>query len=745
MQNKPDGWPAESSVEIIPEVYLKTDGAWPPPTDGVPAGTALLGSWKIDRSLTGSPLPGQVRGAVGFSIATGAASFAQPGDQPITPWSISRQHRLTVGGKCEVVASHLGPVAGLALGSFVIAPGSGNSIDNAVHVDLEEDSIRLKRQFRLDWTFNQDHAFYSSQIKAGNDVYELDASWVVDQVARSGGYFQTPPPPADCLISLPLVGGTMADRGTTTEAGIRNWSEVDDLVGLGPDSYVTAIGEQPPADTIWVGCQVAGTGGRVFLNNSMILDIHSNRLDLRSPSAVYASLPFSAPTRTPAVLVGVSRLAGRQVRAEVIVQGEPAGSVTATFPAEDWAVWSRSVSVDTRTSLGGGNSRDRFIRSVRVTSSNPEGLATWEPTARIHLSGSPLHGVFDQFDTDAWSVVQNIASATMGAVWISEDGVFTYRSRNRLRGMAGVLGEIEAAERLEDLPWQIDPGDVADRVELTYVPASAEYSPEGSLTLWEATEKIKINSGKSVDVFADIEGTTSRLADFKPIWDDTVPEGRWSRWAASSNINGGGERPRSNTITVEPIFITPSRIRLRVTNTSDETVWLVDGNGNPCLILRAFLHVAPDEPVTIALGAAPEEAISPLHIDAGSWIQDSAAAQSMLSWASGQTSHAQATVARVRVKPDLGYQLGDVHLLTDQWTRLRAKVLVTGVSLAGDHTGYTQHLDLALLDLTWEDFDRWLQSNQINTFSALDDFMSSRSIDTFELFDLWGQDFGGTL
>lgn len=544
MQPKPEGWPSPSPIERVPEVYLSLTGSsWPPAANGVPRGVAEAGSWSVSRQLTGSSLPGQVRGATGHSIATGSVDFAQPEGAPLTPWAQGTLN-ISPGGRCKLYASHAGPnlTLGLMLGSFVVAPIQGANTSKSIMLELDEDSIRLQRPFTLDW-------YYDANMPT------FDASWVLGKIAEYGGYTAT--------------------------------------------------------------------------------DI------------------------------------------------EPSGSI--------------------------------------------------------------LNGVFGVSGQSAWEVAQEIAAATMGAVWISESGVFTYRSRASLRGEGVFTETVQALDSIESLDWRLDPGDIADRVELNFIPTRVEESDVANITIWEATDKIRVRAQQSAVVYADIQGTTPRVAPFLPLWSEAAPPEERSRWAAATSANGSGEQPANDAITVTATIVSPSRVRINLENNTNQHLWMVDGNGQPSLILRTTLHVAPGEPETIQTGRSEEQALNPLSLDAGSWVQDPDTAHQMLNWITGQTERAQATVNQVRVAPDLTRQIGDVIRLEDGHTNLLSKALITGITNAGDAGGYTQHLDLALLDVTFTEWDTWMRKNGINTIDQLDAWMQANNINTFTAFDQWGQTLGGTL
>lgn len=747
MQNKPVGWPVEAEIEVLPDLYLEMhQSEWPPGRDGVPDGTASVAAWSVDRQLQGSSLPGQIRGTLGFSIASGSVTFAQPEGAPLSPWA--RGPRLLgPGGRCTLYATHQPPstLTGLKLGAFVVAPIRGANISNTVGLDIDEDSIRLKRPFRLDWSFD------------GSSNANLDAAWVLSEIARTAGYHAVPTDTVETVLSLPLVGGPAPRIGSLASAPTTRWSSVEGHIGLGPGSTLTAAVADSTARLVRVtlSCVVSKTGGMITFAG-VTFDIQSGQVLVKDSTGLRATLPITdSPEAWHQLELSVRRTTSLSLEVWMRSPGEEWGTSTmvtmgATLPAyllRD----GDTVLVETTGAHNGGPTGSRWIRALRVYPHDPaQAFVPFTPTACLEASGSLLNGVFGVAEASAWSVAQDIARATMGAVWISEDGIFTYRARAALRGAGGYGESIEALDSLESLDWTIDPGDIADRVEYTYIPTDVMRSNE-AITLWEASEPIRVAAGQKVSITADITGTTDRFSPFIPIWkpsDKDTPvyfTERMSRWAASTSAEGAGERPADNSIRISVEQLSPSKVRIHLTNTTTTQLWMVDGNGSPCLILRTSLLVTPGEPVMISAGASEAVAVNPLSVDAGAWVQDEVTASSMLGWISGQTSRAQATIDQVRVKPDLGRQLGDVFRITDEITGLRSKAIITGVSLAGTNSGYTQLLDIALLDLIFEDFDTWCRQNRIDTFQQLDDWLATNNIVTFQQFDDWLIDFGGTL
>lgn len=716
MQQSPAGWPDEGEVEIIPDTFLRLPGSsWPPARDGVPAGSSSCAEWSIDRTLTGGFLPGQVRAASGFSIATANVSIPQSQGTQMTPWAPTGW-QLTPGGSAQIFASHGGADSAnsLLLGKFKVEPISGSPSDNQVNLDLVEDSGRLKRPVAIKWAYTSTDA----------DRYSMDASWVLDQIARAGGYYTTAKPDSQTVLSMPLVGGPACDRGTTFAATIDNFREDSHVIGLSGVSSVSAQQSGSGIGSVFfLSAQVAGTGGIIRMGD-VLIEVTPAEVNVIEGSSTRAVISLGRIGLSHVQMRLTKITNGFIIRARAD-NGDWSSDRTATFagsiPWED-----DEVTVSTISPTG-------FIRAVRLD--NAEYLSIWaQPTAIIELSGSPIRGIFDNEKKPGWDLAQNIATSTLGGLWISETGVFTYRSRHTLRGIETPVETVESLDQIERLTWRVDPADIADRIEVTYTPSDVIRSND-SITLWEATNVIVVRQFSTQNIYFDIEGTTDRISPFVPIWDESTTDTRFSRYAASTSREAGGAQPANDALRFTSKMVGPSRVRITVQNTTSSPLWLVDGNGNPLLTVRTSLQVAPGEPVTVEQGVDEDDSISPLSIDCGSVVQDHATAVELCAWLEGQTRVALPTIEQVRVKPDLKRQIGDIIRLTDGITNLSTKAIITSVQLQGNHEGYTQTLNLSMLTTTFVDMDDWL--TDYARFADWDAWMSSQGITTFAQLDSW--------
>ena len=116
MQTKPNAWPVDADVIVLPDVQVSIDGSAWPPSDGVlPAGTASAPTWDVSRQLMGASLPGQIRGASGFSVAQSTVTIPQPE----TRLGDVEASRITRDGMAWLTATHDTPTS-LRLGRFIV-------------------------------------------------------------------------------------------------------------------------------------------------------------------------------------------------------------------------------------------------------------------------------------------------------------------------------------------------------------------------------------------------------------------------------------------------------------------------------------------------------------------------------------------------------------------------------------------------------------------------------------------------
>lgn len=318
-------------------------------------------------------------------------------------------------------------------------------------------------------------------------------------------------------------------------------------------------------------------------------------------------------------------------------------------------------------------------------------------TSDVQPSGVLVPAVLPEGRT-GWEICQWVARVTLGACWLSETGVLTYRGPAAMRGQGTPRETIHTLAQVVDLPWAESTDDVADRVTLTYTPITVERVSDQSLTVWESTETLTVAAGATVVVEQDLEVAVDALASWLPIWSTAAPEAQRSRWAASTQPDGGGERPADGALTVSATLVTASRVRITIKNNTASTLYVGGGRPTQLLILRANVRAARGAQVTLAAGADEALARATLAVDMGTGVSSEAEARTLLAWLTAQTASPRATLSQIQVVPDLARRLGDLVEIVDPITGLSSRCIITGIHLAAQAGSLTQSLDLTLVD-----------------------------------------------
>lgn len=676
--------------------------------------TQQVTAWSVSRSLSGAGLPGQTRAAAGSSVASGSCSVEAPG----TPWSAG----VRPGGLVTITAADdaggaMSPLGTLRVRS-ISAPGA---LSTQRDLDLEDDiTAALAGAVTLPTTL------------AASSL--IDASWVIDQVARAAGYYATPVPRTATggtpVVCAPLAGSLDPEVGT--------WGQYVDPTasswGTGPDgqirlytpqvmytaSSMTALGATIAADVVGVNGATATlsavvgdapngvpAGAYTVLEIELSWPSGTPSWRARTRTASRTGTWSTLNTRTygtgtadlPYRAVFTLRKSGSSFTvAEQGPPGRPEGAfVTLTYTPDASQV----------IEMFGGFGASSTSTSVAVGALSAWPVTTllfstvlWDaPTARIAATGSPLTALVGVGRQSGWALAQAVAAATLGAVWVDEAGMLRYRDAMALR--AGASTEtIVGALHLDDVPWSITSDDVADRVELTYQPPDLQTSQTAAITIWQATDAIKVGPRSSTTVYVDLDGGVppNATAAWMALWDTTAPAGSMSRWAAATSRDGGGTQPAVNALQITSTLVNPSRIKLTITNTTASTLYTVDGTGSPMLILRAFVYATAGEAVTISSGVSADESVSTLTYDCGTWVQDPTFAARVLDWLTSQTAVPQVTLPALGVTPRAARRMGDIITISDTTTGLRSRAIIAGTTTSGSAGQTTQQLTLTLLD-----------------------------------------------
>lgn len=718
-----------------------------------------VSAWSVSRSLSGGGLPGQARAASGSSVGQGTVTVESPAGR--TPWTAGP---IKPGGKVALDAAEDTGVVASPQGRMVVRTVGGPSALSSERVlDIEDDITALRGPVTIP------SAISEGIINTGGDTSTetlFDAAWALVLAAASGGFYASPPPVRSCVLSVPMLGTMVAERGRTVSTNSGIWfTRGGSVQGEATDFTGEATEDLSRFTSIYITMRTSGGKWGLLMGGGFTFQRSG-----ASQWSIYARAGNAAGPVGPTVTWDATFPVAESGRVQVETQPLGFNPITGTYtgfrvrgrsgPSSPWSAWStatapapyvptlvgstvdplRAVQINGSQTDYGPNQR---FAQVQVHTEDDTGV--WaQDTALIAGTGSMLNGLIFKGSQPAWDLMQEIATATLGAVWVAEDGVLTYRNREMTRGGAATVETIVAERSLDDVPWSIGMDDVADRVEVTYQPPDFARVTNDSLTVWESTEVVAIRARATVTIEQDLEGAAAYLSEWRPIWDTTLPAGRGSRWAASVNREGGGIRPVDNALSVTATLLNPSRVRIRITNNTAGTLYTVGDAGTTQLTLRANVVVRPGEPQVVARGVPAEVARSPLAVNSGAWVQRFDAAEEMLSWLVSNTSEPLPVLMGVRVTPKASRRLGDIVRVRDpQYTGLASKALVVGIRSEGSDGVLSQSLDLAILSTNFNDVDAWLVKNGLNTFDKLDAWLTANGMTTFDALDAFLTTVGG--
>lgn len=697
-------------------------------------------SWSIRRELTGGGLPAQARGASGFSAASGSIDVRM--EDSSTPW---RAH-LKPGGVASIdaAADHADGLSRVGLLQVREISADG-ALTRRRHISLEERLDGLRRPL----TFVQ-QVFPQWQAPLG--VLATDAAWVIDQAARAGGYFATPPPVASCVGSVPMMGSLVPEVGTAlgfNSSAETGWVTLNGRIAAGGGLYPPnpEVALTRPLDlnqTVFGILDVSQAYASVYLRTPGILQATASSGQLQiSGFGTTASIPHPAPAPPPGGWARVQfefRFSG--VTTSTFTGFGARVRYSVTGPWSGWVdVSGAALPLGSEPWSAGGYAGAPVSGFQIHTADDP--VAWRAPNAKIAASGVMLDVITTSSSSSGWHVAQDVAAATMGAVWIDEDGVFTYRNRDPLRGSATPAETIIARDSLADVPWSISRDDVADRIEVTYEPMTIQTSGDYGTKVWESPKIISLRPGHLVQHVV-LDGAATTL-DPAPRQSSTYPSDMGSPASFTHTVfdvntaaDGTGTRI-FGAVDVETEMIGPSTLKVSVHNRHSGRIWLVTPAGDPALIVRAGVVATPAGRVTIGSGLPRNAAANPLTVDLGAFVQRDLDAQSILAWLESVTANPLPVLRDVRVLPNPARRLGDVAILRDDITGISAKVLVSGKVDSMSAGALEQYLTLTVLDVIFDDLDR---AFQLLTFDQLDVLFAGMEFDDI---DTYMSGLGGTL
>lgn len=725
-------------------------------------------SWEVARDLTGGGLPGQVRGASGFSIASGRITFRDETDS--TPW---KGDRVKPGALCHLEAT-LDASPRTPLGRFRVHSFEASALSQERTLNVQDDLGAFSKPFGglvpVPATIDSEPGIEPVEAAAliwaagtfAGDVDNTPVHYGVSDASNGQALLSAPMQgtSADVMgvpvrvedpggwAAAPLVpewGDTSRSGRLAAVGGPGGTRMVYDVLPGRLGFYsrrrtvlLAVVEDAPGGDRVEVTFNLRPPEGGGSSSRDWTFQLGQDSVGAFTADGTFTEKPHTGA----AVAVDVDWSSDSEIRFRVW-----------DHDAGEWGSWSAQAAgpnvvflegVDVALPEGAKVTALMVVRALDNDTSVTAAATAYHaftPTMRIDPAGSVLEAPLPS-DATWWEVIQEIAAATLGGAWLDAHGHLEYRNRDSLRGGGAAPVETLTVDSLADLPWSVSIEDVADRIEVTYNPVDVQgrWALGTDTTVWEASEAIKVPPGRWVTIYADIDGVATDLSPFYPVWDeDLSPSDELSRWAAATSPDGGGAQPADDALSIITSFVSPSRVRLDIWNRTSSTLWTVDGTGAPTLILRAGMYVRAGQQRVLSAGVGEEEARNPLSLDLGSYVQDEGTAREILDWLAGMVTQPLPVLDGVQVVPDLNRRLGDVVWVRDpEHTGLRGKALITGINTAGSAGSLTQTLRLAVLAPVFDDFDRFLVAEGIEDFDDFDAFIAAiNPAMTVDEFDEW--------
>lgn len=740
---------------------------------------AAVGSWTLDRELVSSTIPGNIRERNGLSI--GAASVNVRPLVRATPWSTVAATKVESGLPATLYAQASDGTT-KQLGAWVTDETDGSISSEAVDVDLLEASF-VGRD--LPQTLPAyEHPPFDPEMP-------VDPVWTIARLLEQAGFPSVPRPnPATTLLAIPMDGAIHASMqppsgGNYTTSGLvqDGWQNLgaDGPIAGGSGSWVRAIATASAGGTptisrlrsgqpIYFTLDVVGTVHILDFAQEFLLEITNNG----TTASVFVSNTLGVGSTIVTFPAGQSADWPNRVQIEfkrvaanpfgVVGGGLEWDSATVRGRSSSSAAWSstRTNTVNNPPAGGDGIEMLQVVGGVAVPdvpgigaspppgqfasvaiSTDPDDPLLWTPRRAIL---KPLGGdsglPFIPEGIDTWQAVQDVASANLGAVIIDLDGMARVLDKDDLAGVGSVGDPIDVGAEWEDLGWTLDPEDSADRLEVSYTPPSIANSDPGSTTLapvaWDAEDIVRVNAGETLT----LPVTFSNRAAVGVLGTFIVPDGSPSPWWSQASSIVAFDNPDAVGLPIAGTLLQASATQtsattavIKVRNEHTVPIYLVDGNGDPCLILRARTVATFETAQMLSRGASAEDAERPLAVNLTPWAQSQQQAELISNYLWDRISGgALWKASSVRCRLDWSLDIGQVRPIAHPRTGLAANVLITKVHYDGDDGQIAQSLDLVLIPWTYADFaETW----PTQTYAQFAIAQGSRTYADFAADPLW--------
>lgn len=435
-----------------------------------------------------------------------------------------------------------------------------------------------------------------SQASASTRKPGLTSQWVIDYVARSGGFYATPPKRSLCRLSATMLGSVWPELGTlvqsymaggapvttpNNEGWLQNLSDPNLIYALSEPLYTGGTRDAFVEGWFQAGGEVAATGRMFMLTTapgattpvSVLVNYNAGTLQLEVQRGNGVTRTMTGPAFAGGYLgVHVSLT-------ETTITGyfRTGGVTTAVSEANAASAGEGAIARLHLGAVTGPVPRFLKAKAVQVTAeaySSSMWNDTFTASAVLDWSYNNLVGIPSVKAADAWSLLQELAQAEFGLLLIDEAGVLHFRNRAWRSRTASAISQrtLQTTQSLMDLSSVESIDTVRNRVVVRAEPVALSVLGPA----WSAPEVYRVPASGSLTLWAEFDGAAFSIdtsVTFSPLGGQSG-----SGYRASQSADGTGAEVTNLTFAVTVLTDTAKVV---VSNPNGYDVWLVQPTAYP--------------------------------------------------------------------------------------------------------------------------------------------------------------------
>lgn len=544
------------------------------------------------------------------------------------------------------------------------------------------------------------HAYGSFANRVSGVVarHPVNVAAVITAILHSNGIRMVPAPRYGCELSVPGVGGWLADIGWVVprsgSAG-SSWLE-EGRFGPAPGPTFETIGGffanrrtwGTTGDGMIVECFVNITAG---MSRDVLTVVHASgwRFIVRVASGEVRLLAKS-PTLVETLLSSASIATGWRHIAARFRQGMGTAAWVdgaSVISSTSWPVAVTASDIDYVSWDSGGV---QAVAAYWGTTAVPDSsVVSFAPEADVSACALDLASVPDVDGRASWDVLKEIAEAELGMVGFSEAGRFFFRSRADIAAAASPVA-LWGTDLVDDVRAAVSLDSVITRATAKVVSRVGVWSGLGAETAAStavpsllASDPIEVPPGASSVI---VSGDVPVLPLAQRVQVITLPGGAWNTQVGMVLCNDadGFDRYTGSSVSAWLAPISTTSLRVTFANASGSTkyvVWPAEWSessgydvtpfdldaGSPALWVLGYSYPAGAGKVIDRSDSAGVAAWGDRVHSFGEseWWQDAATLEAFVDDFLADTTQPRATVQEITVPADPRWQLGDTVNVTD--------------------------------------------------------------------------------